>query len=229
MYNPDDPIEEIIVSQEDDGRSESLKDKIPSKYIKIGILVLILFVIIIVIMFTVGESPDPVIENTEDSEQHPLVDLSKIMNVPTQAFDSASQLIANSPKELLQHLPPEDWTTIKEVHDGGRSLSYTFKNNSENTLVTASLEIYSDNMKGRKSLYSMLEDSKSNPKHIVSESWDIGSGGFVLNDSKSLKYSFYYEPNIVGSAKMFTDSGATLEELKTWAHRINYSIYRTLN
>ena len=91
------------------------------------------------------------------------------------------------------------------------------------------MRVFSSRDQGRQELLDTLDSNLEDNSVIVSENWDIGSGGFITNNGSEISQWFYYEPNIVARATMIKAEGGTLQEVTDWAHRINYSIYNVLN
>ena len=184
-----------------------------------------------------GDSEEPKVEEVpEETEPSTglvsLIELSKVKNIPTQYYNAGDPLIANTPEELLIHLRLDGWSAKQVPLALGYSRVFTdisTREQGRQRKVTIWMRVFSSRDQGREELKDTLEKSLKDNNIIVSENWDIGSGGFVTNDGVEISNWFYYEPNIVARATMLKNEGGTLQEVTDWAHRINYSIYNVLN
>lgn len=206
---------------------EDLEKSKRRRYIWLAIGTLVLISTVLVVLFKTSsstvEEPVPVA-----GAPHPIVELAKIKNVPLQSYNASAQMIANTPKELLKSLPPEEWSTDREeISNGGTLRTYGYKGEPRK-VVTVWLKIFPNNQSGRKELFETFEKEKDNDKSIVSEISEVGNGGFIVNDNQTISYWFYYEPNLVAKVVMFQEYEGSLEETKEWAHRTNYSIHKVV-
>ena len=225
--------QEVEVLQPPEEQKEIAQFNIPKKYLKIGVVVLIMVVVLVIISTCVSKSGGS--ESTESTETegevneqgevstHYLVTLAQLKGVPVQTFNPQTSLIANSLSELLGQLPPKGWTVLGYQNPIEGGLEVTFK--KEESEYKVWINTYSDNKIGRQELLGTLNTLNSSTKSIVSESSDIAGGGFIVNNGQTITYWFYYEPNIVVRVSSYINKGATLNKVKEWAHRVNHSIY----
>lgn len=222
------PTEEDLTEDSEEILKKEAEKANRRRYIWLGIGSLVLIAVVLVVLYKTSsgntvKEPDPV-----TTARHPIVELAKIKNVPLQSYNASAQMIANTPRELLQGLPPKQWSTEKEqISEGGTLRTYGY-NEEPRKVVTVWLKIYPNGQVGRKELYQTFEKEKDNINSIVSETSEVGNGGFIVNDNQTIAYWFYYEPNLVAKVEMYQDYEGTLQETKEWAYRTNYSIYKVV-
>ena len=233
LESPETQETEETLTEEDEDKPNGLIQKIPKKYLQIGAVVgVTLIALLLIVIITPSEEAPEVVEIPEENiEEHPLVAISQLMSIPTQTYEPNKILIANTPSELMEDLiefSKEDWKVINTA-PARNGLTKTFQKNDTNIMVSPSIKVYPDDQIGRKEMFDTFEMYTKDNDVIVSENSKIGSGGFITNDSQTLMYWFYFEPNIVATITMEQHKGGTINDLKEWAHRLNKSIYRIVD
>ena len=223
--------EEVIVEELTE---EQLKKR---RYIRIAAFSVLAVIILMGFMCAFARGSEEPTETAEAVEETTkpgvvnLIELSKVKNIPTQHYSAGTPLIANTPEELLENLGLQGWASKEVPLALGYSRVYTdieSRDQGREKKVTIWVRVYSSRDEGRQELQDTLNNGIEDNATIVSENWDIGSGGFITNNGVEITQWFYFEPNIVARATMLKSQGGTLKEVTDWAHRINYSIYSVL-
>ena len=215
--DPDD----LLTPEELDERRKKRRYVI---YAVLGFLVIM--IVLITAFVSSGSGEEEAVESTESNIPHPLVEMAKLKSVPLQGYDVSRPLIANTPQELLNYIQVDGWIPSPDKYSSqGLTKEYTCLECPESKSVTIWLRTFPNNRQGRIELNMVLESAKKEPTSIVSEAAEMGSGGFIVNDNKTISYWFYYEPNVVARVDMFQSKQGTLQETREWAFRLNYSIW----
>ena len=236
-YNQDleEPLEETI----EETPEELAEKRKKRRYILYGAMGFILVLVIVIATLASSNSEEDSLEATKavaekstTSIPHPIVEMAKIKNVPLQGYNVSTPLIANTPQELIQDISVEGWLPQSPDYSlPGLAKTFSCVDQiicSENKEVKVWLRIFSNNRDGRDLMLEKLEAYKDDNLSIVSEAAEVGSGGFIVNNNKTISYWFYYEPNIVAKTEMYHSKQGTLQETRDWAHRLNYSIYKVV-